>query len=59
MAELDHSYSFMAEDASEVTVGVDGPVGIHLIDCLGRRDGFMDIDFTEEIFGGEGQEDTG
>ena len=33
-------------------------MGIHSIDCLGRGDGFMDIGFTEEIFGGEGQEDT-
>ena len=33
MAEIDHAYSFMAEGASEVTVGGDGSVGIRLI-CL-------------------------
>ena len=58
MAELDHAYSFMAEGAPEVTVGGDGPVGIHLIDCLGQGEGFMDIGFTQEMSGGEGQEDT-
>ena len=59
MAELDHAYSFMAEGASEVTVGGDSSMGIHLIDCLGQGNGLMDIGFTEEMFGGEGQEDTG
>ena len=34
-------------------------LGIHLIDCLGQGNGFMDISFTEEMAGGEGQEDTG